>query len=221
MRNRSTPLDAAVRAFREETAVAAAGSATRARVLSTVHRGAGRAARRLGAPQAGLLAVAALAIAVSASASVWTAIDRRFRAPAPEVLSLAQAVPARTVPPAFARRSGASTVPSPAVHSGDTAESQAYAFAHRAHFADGEPARALRAWNAYLDQFPHGTLAPEARFNRALCLVRLGRRAAAAAALRPLAAGGAGGYRQREASVLLDWMGAPSRPRGASGAAPR
>jgi TolA-binding protein len=56
---------------------------------------------------------------------------------------------------------------------------------------------------------------PEARYNRALCFVRLGRTAAAAQALRPFAARGPAGYRQREACMLLRWLaerGGPAAP---------
>jgi len=44
----------------------------------------------------------------------------------------------------------------------------------------------------------------EARYNRAICLVRLGRRAGARAALAPFASGAYGGYRQEDARALLD-----------------
>jgi hypothetical protein len=57
-----------------------------------------------------------------------------------------------------------------------------------------------------LAAYPSGCFAPEARYNRALVLVRLGRRAEAREALRPFAAGELGGYRQREAKELIDAM---------------
>jgi len=58
-----------------------------------------------------------------------------------------------------------------------------YRRAHRAHFVQHEPAAALGAWEAYLRAAPRGRFAVEARYNRAMCLVRLGRTAAAREAL--------------------------------------
>jgi hypothetical protein len=79
-----------------------------------------------------------------------------------------------------------------------------YKDAHRAHFVERDDARALTAWNAYLRAAPGGSFAMEARYNRALCLVRLQRSAEARAALKPFAEGRYGGYRQAEAAKLLD-----------------
>jgi len=78
-----------------------------------------------------------------------------------------------------------------------------YADAHRLHFDARDHEGALRAWDAYLAAAPAGRLAPEARYNRGLCLVRLGRVAEARAALAPIAGGAAGSYRQDEAARLL------------------
>jgi len=78
-----------------------------------------------------------------------------------------------------------------------------YRRAHAAHFVDHDPARALAAWDAYLSAAPNGSFAPEARYNRALSLVRLGRTGEARTALEPFANGAYGGYRQAEASALL------------------
>ncbi|MDD9946633.1 MAG: hypothetical protein OXU20_36645, partial [Myxococcales bacterium] len=58
-----------------------------------------------------------------------------------------------------------------------------YARAHSLHFAKRAPHRALRAWDRYLHAAPDHALAPEARYNRALCLVRLRRHREAIAAL--------------------------------------
>ena len=49
--------------------------------------------------------------------------------------------------------------------------------------------------------------APEARYNRALSLVRLGRTQEARSALEPFANGAYGGYRKDEAKALLDRIG--------------
>jgi hypothetical protein len=82
-----------------------------------------------------------------------------------------------------------------------------YRAAHTAHFVDHDPARALAGWDAYLAAAPSGPFAPEARYNRALSLVRLGRNAEARTALAPFASGTYGGYRKDEANALLERLG--------------
>jgi hypothetical protein len=80
-----------------------------------------------------------------------------------------------------------------------------YRDAHRAHFVQRDARAALAAWDRYLAAHPRGSFALEARYNRALCLVRLGRHEAARQALTPFAAGQVGGgYRRSEASALLE-----------------
>jgi TolA-binding protein len=78
-----------------------------------------------------------------------------------------------------------------------------YRLAHEAHFAHHDYARALQGWDAYLRAAPGGRLATEARYNRAICLLRLGRNAEARKALEPFASGFMG-YRQNEARELLN-----------------
>jgi hypothetical protein len=85
-------------------------------------------------------------------------------------------------------------------------ENAVYGRAHRTHFIDDLPARALAAWDLYLGAYPRGAFAPEARFNRALCLTRLGRWREAARALSPFARGPETGYRRHEACALLAWL---------------
>jgi hypothetical protein len=65
----------------------------------------------------------------------------------------------------------------------------------------------LAAWDAYLAAAPNGAFAPEAHYNRALSLIRLGRNAEAKSALAPFASGAYGGYRQAEARALLAHIG--------------
>jgi TolA-binding protein len=80
-----------------------------------------------------------------------------------------------------------------------------YRKAHRLHFVDHDYASALAAWDEYLRAVPRGPLVVEARYNRAIALVRLGRDAEARDALEPFAHGRVeGGYRQAEANALLD-----------------
>ena len=88
-----------------------------------------------------------------------------------------------------------------------SADLRAYQEAHRLHFDGGEPSRALAAWNAYLASYPAGTFAPEARFNRAVCLLRLGRRDEAKSVLVPIAESSSFAYGRDRARALLDAMG--------------
>ena len=193
---------ASVRAFRDMTAAPAEGAATRARVLA--RRASGAERRRI----ARRAAVCAIAIVIASSAA-WTAAARLRWRPAPvpiiaasngsELADAAARRPMRIIP-----KVRAEPLQTPVRLDG---ESRAYGRAHRAHFADDQPAVALAAWDAYLALYPRGTFAPEAHYNRALCLVRLGRFSEAARALRPFARGGFGDYRRQEATTLLDWIG--------------
>ncbi|EYF00728.1 hypothetical protein [Chondromyces apiculatus] len=87
-----------------------------------------------------------------------------------------------------------------------------YKEAHRLHFVARNASAALAAWDAYLRADPRGRFATEARYNRALCLVRLGRATEARSALDPFARGAFGGYRQAEAQALLDAMDRAATP---------
>jgi hypothetical protein len=80
---------------------------------------------------------------------------------------------------------------------------QLYADAHRLHFVIRDYSAALYAWERYLRVAGDALLAVDARYNRALCLVRIGEHAAARSALTAIARGEAGAYRQREARALL------------------
>ncbi|MBX7192428.1 MAG: hypothetical protein K1X94_10230 [Sandaracinaceae bacterium] len=72
---------------------------------------------------------------------------------------------------------------------------------------------ALGAWADYLAEYPDGRFAIEARYERAICLVRLGRDDEARAALMPFAEGRFGRYREREARALLEALGGGATPR--------
>ena len=219
MKRTPASLDAMVRAFRELTDAPADGAATRARVLVDAGRAAAHRAllRRIGVP------VAAALIAVSSVSAALPAAQRLWRAPAPARLAFAEGDgPAtarsagravRVIPPlapAGTETFAAISTPSPAEAEN---EAVAYGRAHRAHFVENAPALALAAWNSYLAAFPHGSLAPEASFNRAICLIRLGRYAQATRALRRFANRPAGGYRREDARQLLDCLGGPALPR--------
>jgi TolA-binding protein len=209
------------RAFRDLTDVASDGAATRARVLARARQDAERRkrVRHLAAP-------ITAALIVSGTVTAALAVVHRWRAPAPLTIEgiagrdngdassapHSAAQPVRIIPfekPPIRDSGGDTAARPPALASFSDAETRAYARAHEAHFADDAPARALDAWDAYLAAFPHGTFAPEATYNRAICLVRLERRAEAARALRRLAAAPPDGYRREEARRLLDWLAAP------------
>jgi hypothetical protein len=95
---------------------------------------------------------------------------------------------------------------------GEAASLKLYKNAYRLHFVEQRYAEALAAWDEYVRSASKGRLVVEARYNRAIALVRLGRRAEAEAALAPFARGEvSGGYRAREARELLDALNASSR----------
>ena len=84
------------------------------------------------------------------------------------------------------------------------ADLAAYEEAHRLHFHASDASRALSGWDSYLASHAGGTFAPEAHLNRAVCLLRLGRRSEARAALERLAAAPSGTYARDRARALLD-----------------
>jgi hypothetical protein len=114
---------------------------------------------------------------------------------------VAARVPPRAVKPAPrpSPRPSNDDLPSPA----DPGH-ELYRAAHRAHFGERDPARALASWDEYLAQARGGRFALEARYNRALCLVRLKRNEDARRALEPFARGDHGSYRRDEATRLLE-----------------
>jgi TolA-binding protein len=221
MRVDDRALGASVEAFRRATARDADGEATRARVLVAAR---GRARRRL-AWRRMAVGVAIGTFAALTGSAAWTALGRWRASPASVTQATRSITAARVaVAPqiAVATSSPISIVPvaTRAVPfekvRRDDGEARAYGQAHAAHFVTDAPAEALDLWDAYLRRYPRGTFAPEARFNRALCLLRLGRRDDARVELRPFAAGELGGYRQREAATLIDWTeptADPSEPR--------
>jgi hypothetical protein len=162
--------------------------------------------------------------------------DEKNAAAAPEPAAIAQLPTARASvdtlpttlpkPASFAGRSSASPPPSkaaiaaPAVVASPPAvdgtapavvdpTDELYRTAHERHFRGGDASAAVTAWDRYLAAAPRGRFAPEARYNRALALLRAGRRAEGLVALEPFANGAMGGYRQAEATRLLDAARAP------------
>ncbi|MDI1484201.1 hypothetical protein [Polyangium sp. y55x31] len=114
--------------------------------------------------------------------------------------------PKASAPSETAEEAPVAAAPAPRVDSDDAL----YRAAHQAHFVTRDPAAALAAWDAYLRAAPRGRFAPEAHYNRALCLVRLGRTAEAERTLELFASGSFGGYRKAEAKALLDAMRGPT-----------
>jgi hypothetical protein len=214
MRRPVESFEASLRAFREVTAAPADGAVTRARVLARADHAAGRrrALRRTPLLVAG-------AILVCSSGAVALALSSRdWPAPAPVALEAASRPIARMIGPGRpVRVIPAVTVDPPLDLPAPSGEERAYRRAHLAHFADDAPAEAFQLWNAYLADFPNGAFAPEARYNRAICLVRLHRFAEATQGLRPFAQAAAGGYRQHDASVLLDWLARERGPNATPG----
>jgi hypothetical protein len=215
----------AVCAVRETSVDApAAADDTRAWVLATLVE---RRKRRLELLKF-ILPIAAVLIASTS----WAATSGKLRrvadvlrlrepaaapsAPAPAVATAkvrraaaSAAAAAVDVPPAPPQEEEAPAVaraPTSAPNVGDEADrAQAlYAAAHRAHFVDRSWSAALVGWDRYLAAASRGRFATEARYNRALCLLRLGRRSEAKIALEPFASGRFGRYRQTDARALLD-----------------
>jgi hypothetical protein len=139
--------------------------------------------------------------AVSAPDAVEQELARTDWAPEP-ARAVSSEPPASTQPIARAK-----SQPVPPQDSRVTEqELSLYETAHRAHFVDKDSSLALNAWNEYLRQVPHGRFAVEATYNRALCLLRLGRTHDARLALTPFAKGVYGSYRKTEATALLEQL---------------
>jgi hypothetical protein len=208
MRRQSESFATAVRAFKEMTSATDDAAATRARVLAEADRGARvhRTPRRLAV-------TTAIALLVICSASVaGTTLAQRWRRPAAIALEETLSAPGFGSSTHEPRRPSVIIPPvvsalddGPAPGPSD-AEADAYGRAHRAHFDESAPARALAAWDDYLRLYPRGAFEPEARFNRAISLVRLRRFAQAERALRSFADGRLGNYRRAEAEQLLAWL---------------
>jgi len=91
--------------------------------------------------------------------------------------------------------------PQPKAAAPESAELALFRRAQALHTAH-DP-RAIAAWDAFLRVAGSSVLAPEARYNRALGLVRASRFEEARRALKPFAAGAYGSYRRQEAQDLL------------------
>lgn len=207
MKRLSSSYDASVEAFRVLTAAASDGAATRARVLQR----AGRRTHRVASRRVVLGAVGAVMISMSAAAA-WIDVRVPWLAPHAQPIETSPVVtdpsehharrPARSIPSVLPLNADAAEL----VEDSFAGEARAYGRAHRLHFVAGAVPRALTAWNDYLRVYPRGRFAPEAGYNRALCLARLGRLSDAAHALQPFLRAGNDGYRRADAQRLLDWI---------------
>jgi hypothetical protein len=96
------------------------------------------------------------------------------------------------------------TVEQSKVAPGPSRDLALYNKAHELHFRERRYNEALFAWEEYLGLTPTPTFALEARYNRALCLLRLGHYEEARAALVPFAEGRyLNGYRRDEATRFI------------------
>lgn len=132
--------------------------------------------------------------------------ERRAVSPPPprrDVPSVPTAETTRTLRPSEERAEA--TAAADPQEAPERAELDQYRAAHGLHFGAHDYARALDSWDAYLAAYPSGAFALEARYNRSICLFKLGRMTEARAALRPFAEGEVpGGYRKNEARALIE-----------------
>ncbi len=147
---------------------------------------------------------------VPASRDVQSESAPAPRSPLPEAspLSLAPEPSEQAAGPVAPRSAPSNEKPRAPDSPMTEAEFQRYRLAHEAHFVKKDPAAALAAWNDYLAHAPSGHLAVEARYNQALCLLKLGRMQEARRALAPFVAGAYGAYRRQEAQTLITTLDA-------------
>ncbi|HEX4514355.1 MAG TPA: hypothetical protein VGH87_30030 [Polyangiaceae bacterium] len=207
-------LEEATRALREDGAMNVARKrALRDRVLATPRRRSLRAIRW-----------AMPIAAVLAAASVWASVAREHRASplvAPAIASNTPTVmtPVASITPPIVVAVASVTASAPApiatrVHAVATKPAppddserralRAYREAERLQFDEKDYARALDAWDRYIPLAGKSPLLVDAKWQRALCFVRLGRSGDAREALEPFARGELGAYRQNEARTILD-----------------
>jgi tetratricopeptide (TPR) repeat protein len=103
--------------------------------------------------------------------------------------------------------SGAEPTPAPSASNDDARLAlQAYREAEHLQFESKDYAGALDAWDRYLAKAGASPLLFDAQYDRGLCLMHLGRKDEARAALTPFATATPGSYRQAEAKTLLETL---------------
>jgi len=119
--------------------------------------------------------------------------------------TVAPPAPVETPPPAPVEMPGP-VRPAPAAALVAQPVEVLYRRAHDLHFHGGDPAATLAAWDAYLAAEPGGRFSVDARYNRAIILIRMRRYTDARAALLPFARGEVepAGYRRTEAEQLVE-----------------
>ena len=127
----------------------------------------------------------------------------------------APAVSASASAPAVSSAPSTSSASATEAPGPDASADALYQRAHDLHFQAGNWAAARAAWDAYLAAAPGGRFATFAHYNRALCLLRLGRTGEARRVLSLFASGAFGGYRRAEAQSLLDALDAARSDKGA------
>jgi len=107
--------------------------------------------------------------------------------PAPPPPAVAAAPVAPAAPAWTARTSAIAPAPAPAAPrpSAEEPGDKLFEAAHRAHFGARDWPAALAGWDRYLAAAPNGRFVPEARYNRAIALLRLDRRDEAIRELTP------------------------------------
>jgi FimV-like protein len=214
--------DSSVRALRELTAIPVDGQVTRSRVLGQLADGR----RRRRNYEIAIVAAIFLLLIPAASVgwiqlkrSIWNSTSVPPHAGSPKRTVLAGRTEPRVDDPvALPERSVAENQPespstfaaAPAIaHPSTTPATQRaseldlYARAHELHFHGNDPRAALHLWTRYLDRFPHGRFVPEAQFNRAVCLVRIGDTEAARRLLTQLASSPGSDSPKDQAEKLL------------------
>jgi RNA polymerase sigma factor (sigma-70 family) len=152
--------------------------------------------------RAALLLLVLVVLALTAWASLGSNPATSSAAPVKRVPTVQAASLPVTETPTFLQKPEPPSTTRPSPHS-DANELSAFEAAHQQHFHGTDRAQALASWDAFLRAFPRSKWEPEARFNRALCLVQLGRQTEAREDLTRFARGAYGTYHRNEAARIL------------------
>jgi len=207
--------DLGVRALRESTEEPSDGRASRDAILGRLAR---REQRQRGYKLLGI--AAALLLVIPAARAGWNHWKAPLRASAPVpvpptkpaiALALVESVTRASVPDPMPGPSMSQPSPRqvPQRRASTPSELDLYGRAHRLHFHSESPRAALRAWTVYVELYPGGRFFPEAQFNRAVCLVRIGDLARAREALTQVVEHSPADYQRAQAERLLAQFAGP------------